>query len=433
MNTLSKSSSVFAEAKQYIPGGVNSPVRSFRSVGGNPPFITRGEGSKLYDLDGNNYIDYVLSYGPLLLGHAHPVVTEAVQEAAAKGTSFGAPTGAEVALAKLVCNLVPSMDMVRMVNSGTEATMSAIRLARAYTGRDCIVKFIGCYHGHSDALLVHAGSGATTFGVPDSPGVTKGTAETTLSVPFNDLPALENVFAEKGKEIAAIIMEPTPGNMGLVLPKDGYLQAIRELTKKYGSLLIIDEVMSGFRVARGGAQEYYGIKPDLTTLGKIIGGGLPVGAYGGAAEIMDEVAPAGKVYQAGTLSGNPLATAAGIATLMAIESDPDFYAKIERATTRLATGLQSSADRAGIKVATPHCGGMATLFFLSDEDSCVTNWTSSSRCKRELFAQFFWSLIERGTYFPCSQFETMFTSVYHSDAIIDETLEAADAAFKSLR
>ena len=303
MITLTKSASVFEEAKQYVPGGVNSPVRSFRSVGGVPPFIAQGAGSKLFDVDGNKYIDYVLSYGPLLLGHAHPVVTEAVQEAAAKGTSFGAPTSAEVTLAKLVCELVPSMDMVRMVNSGTEATMSAIRLARAYTGRDCIVKFIGCYHGHSDALLVHAGSGATTFGVPDSPGVTKGTAQTTLSVPFNDLPALEKVFAEKGTDIAAVIMEPTPGNMGLVLPKDGYLKAIRELTKKYGSLLIIDEVMSGFRSAQGGSQSLYNIEPDITCLGKVIGGGLPVAAYGGKRDIMNWVSPAGPMYQDGTLSG----------------------------------------------------------------------------------------------------------------------------------
>ena len=346
MNTLSKSSSVFAEAKQYIPGGVNSPVRSFRSVGGNPPFITRGEGSKLYDLDGNNYIDYVLSYGPLLLGHAHPIVTEAVQEAAAKGTSFGAPTGAEVALAKLVCELVPSMDMVRMVNSGTEATMSAIRLARAYTGRDCIVKFIGCYHGHSDALLVHAGSGATTFGVPDSPGVTKGTAETTLSVPFNDLPALENVFAEKGKEIAAVIMEPTPGNMGLVLPKDGYLQAIRELTKKYGSLLIIDEVMSGFRSAQGGSQSLYHIEPDITCLGKVIGGGLPVAAYGGKREIMNWVSPVGPMYQAGTLSGNPLAMAAGIAALTYMKEN-DVCATLTKRNAELTDALKAAADAAG--------------------------------------------------------------------------------------
>ena len=314
-----KSEAAFEEAKQYIPGGVNSPVRSFRSVGGVPPIIAGGAGSKLTDIDGNEYIDYVLSYGPLLLGHAHPVVTEAIKKAAEKGSSYGAPTLAETELAKLVCRLVPSMDMVRMVNSGTEATMSALRLARAYTGRDNIVKFIGCYHGHHDSLLVKAGSGAATLGVPDSPGVPKNVAANTITIPFNDEAALEEVFRTQGETIAAVIMEPTPGNMGLVLPHGGYLAKVREITKKYGALFICDEVMSGFRSSQGGSQGLYGIDPDITCLGKVIGGGLPVAAYGGKRAIMEMVAPVGPMYQAGTLSGNPLAMAAGIANLTYME------------------------------------------------------------------------------------------------------------------
>ena len=425
MNDLSKSSSVFAEAKQYIPGGVNSPVRSFRSVGGVPPFIAKGAGSKLYDLDGNEYIDYVLSYGPLLLGHTHPVVTEAVQAAAAKGTSFGAPTGAEVTLAKLVCELVPSIDMVRMVNSGTEATMSAIRLARAYTGRDCIVKFIGCYHGHSDALLVHAGSGATTFGVPDSPGVTRGTAETTLSVPFNDLPALEKVFTEKGSDIAAVIMEPTPGNMGLVLPKEGYLQAVRQLTEKYGSLLIIDEVMSGFRSAQGGSQSLYNIEPDITCLGKVIGGGLPVAAYGGRREIMNWVSPVGPMYQAGTLSGNPLAMAAGIAALTYMKEN-NVCAALTKRNAELTDALKAAADAAGVAVQVPRLGSMFTVFFSEKE---VTNYDDAVACDQDAFRIYFHSMLEQGIYLPPSQFETNFISLAHSEEDFAKTVEAAKIAF----
>ena len=426
MNELNRSTSLFDEAKRFIPGGVNSPVRSFRSVGGVPPFIAKGAGSKLYDVDGNEYIDYVLSYGPLLLGHAHPVVTEAVQTAAANGTSFGAPTGAEVALAKLVCGLVPSMDMVRMVNSGTEATMSAIRLARAYTGRDCIVKFIGCYHGHSDALLVHAGSGATTFGVPDSPGVTKGTAETTLSVPFNDLPALEKVFAEKGSAIAGVIMEPTPGNMGLVLPKDGYLKAVRELTKKYGSLLIIDEVMSGFRSAQGGSQSLYGIDPDITCLGKVIGGGLPVAAYGGKQEIMSRVSPAGPMYQAGTLSGNPLAMAAGIAALTYMK-DNNVCETLAKRNAELTDALKEAAGAAGIPVQVPRLGSMFTVFFSEKE---VTDYEDATACDLNAFRAYFHSMLEQGIYLPPSQFETNFLSLAHSEEDIEKTVSAAKNAFK---
>lgn len=425
MLTLKKSSSVFDEAKQYIPGGVNSPVRSFRSVGGVPPFIARAEGSKIYDVDGNSYIDYVLSYGPLLLGHAHPVVTEAVQKAAANGTSFGAPTPAEVTLAKQVCRLIPSMEMVRMVNSGTEATMSAIRLARAYTGRDYIVKFIGCYHGHSDALLVQAGSGAATFGVPDSPGVTRGTAGTTLSIPFNDLPALEKVFAEKGQEIAAVIMEPTPGNMGLVLPREGYLQAIRTLTEKYGTLLIIDEVMSGFRSAQGGSQSLYKIDPDITCLGKVIGGGLPVAAYGGKAKLMNWVSPAGPMYQAGTLSGNPLAMAAGIAALTYME-DHKVCNELACRAEELTEGLQKAADTAGVPVRVHRLGSMFTVFFSGKE---VENYEDAAACDLDAFRIYFHSMLEQGIYLPPSQFETNFISLAHSEEDFAKTLAAANVAF----
>lgn len=425
MLSLERSSSVFTEAKRYIPGGVNSPVRSFRSVGGIPPFITRGQGSRIFDADGNSYIDYVLSYGPLLLGHAHPAVTEAVQKAAGCGTSFGAPTPAEVTLAGLVCRLVPSMEMVRMVNSGTEATMSALRLARAYTGREYIVKFTGCYHGHSDSLLVQAGSGAATFGVPDSPGVTKGTAETTLSVPFNDLTALKKLFTEKGQEIAAVIMEPTPGNMGLVLPRAGYLQAVRSLTEAYGTLLIIDEVMSGFRSAQGGSQSLYGIDPDITCLGKVIGGGLPVAAYGGKRKIMEWVSPAGPMYQAGTLSGNPLAMAAGIAALTYMEEHAVCDTLTQRTNT-LAAGLQKAAEEAGVPVRVHHLGSMFTVFF-SDRE--IENYADAAACDQKAFRVYFHSMLEQGIYLPPSQFETNFISLAHSEEDLAQTIAAAKIAF----
>lgn len=425
MLALTKSASVFARAKEIIPGGVNSPVRSFRSVGGTPPFITGGRGSRVYDADGNSYIDYVLSYGPLLLGHTHPVVTEAVQDAAAKGTSFGAPTPAEVTLAELVCRLVPSMEMVRMVNSGTEATMSALRLARAYTGREYIIKFIGCYHGHSDALLVQAGSGAATFGVPDSPGVTKGTAETTISVPFNDLPALEKVFAQRGSQIAAVIMEPTPGNMGLVLPHEGYLAAVRALTKKYGTLLIIDEVMSGFRAAQGGSQSIYRIDPDITCLGKVIGGGLPVAAYGGKREIMNWVSPAGPMYQAGTLSGNPLAMAAGIAALTYMQ-EQDVCATLTQRAKALTDGLKQAAKEAGVPVCIHHLGSMFTVFFTDKE---VENYEDAAACDQDAFRVYFHSMLEQGIYLPPSQFETNFISLAHSEEDFAATVAAAKVAF----
>lgn len=423
-----KSAAAFAEARQYIPGGVNSPVRSFRSVGGVPPFITGGKGSKIYDVDGNEYIDYVMSYGPLLMGHIPPCVTTAIKEAAEKGTSYGAPTVGETELAKLICSLVPSMEMVRMVNSGTEATMSALRLARAYTGRDCIIKFIGCYHGHHDSLLVKAGSGGATLGVPDSPGVPKAVAATTITVPWNDLPALEKVFAERGEEIAAVILEPTPGNMGLVLPEEGFLAAIRKLTKDNGTLFICDEVMSGFRSAQGGSQSIYDIDPDITCLGKVIGGGLPVAAYGGKREIMEMVAPAGPMYQAGTLSGNPLAMAAGIAALTFMR-DNNVCAQLESMCAILVGGLEKAAAKAGVPVQVHRLGSMYTVFF---SDKPVTDFDSAAASDLEAFKIYFHSMLEQGIYLPPSQFETNFLSLAHSPEDIQKTLDAAEVAFAAV-
>lgn len=421
-----KSAAAFAEARKYIPGGVNSPVRSFRSVGGVPPFIAGGRGSKIYDIDGNEYIDYVMSYGPLLLGHAAECVTEAIKAAAEKGTSYGAPTPAETELARMVCRLVPSMDMVRMVNSGTEATMSALRLARAYTGRDHIVKFIGCYHGHHDSLLVKAGSGATTLGVPDSPGVPKAVAGTTITVPFNDLPALEKVFAESGSDIAAVILEPTPGNMGLVLPKEGYLNKVHALARKYGALLICDEVMSGFRASQGGSQYLYDLDPEITCLGKVIGGGLPVAAYGGKRAIMEMVSPAGPMYQAGTLSGNPLAMAAGIAALTYMEEN-SVCARLESMTAILAGGLEKAAAKAGVPVQVHRLGSMFTVFFSAEP---VTDFASATACDAEAFKVYFHSMLEQGIYLPPSQFETNFLSLAHSPEDIEKTIAAAAKAFE---
>lgn len=424
-----KSQQAFAEAQQYIPGGVNSPVRSFRSVGGIPPFISGGKGSRIYDIDGNEYIDYVLSYGPLLMGHVPDCVTEAIKDAAEKGTSYGAPTQAETELAKLICKLVPSMEMVRMVNSGTEATMSALRLARAYTGRDCIVKFIGCYHGHHDSLLVKAGSGAATFGVPDSPGVPKAVASTTITVPFNDLEAIKEVFAARGEEIAAVILEPTPGNMGLVLPQEGYLEALRQITREHGALLICDEVMSGFRSAQGGSQSLYDIDPDITCLGKVIGGGLPVAAYGGKREIMQQVAPAGPMYQAGTLSGNPLAMAAGIAALTYM-ADNKVCEKLESLTAILTGGLEKAAAQAGVPVQIHRLGSMFTVFF---NDKPVTDYESAASSNLEAFKVYFHSMLEQGIYLPPSQFETNFLSLAHSPEDIQKTIDAAAVAFAKVK
>jgi len=426
---LEKSAAAFAEAKRHIPGGVNSPVRSFRGVGGTPPFIAAGFGSRVKDIDGNEYIDYVGSWGPLILGHAHPKVVEALRQAVERGTSYGAPTLLETELAQLVKRCYPSMDLVRMVNSGTEATMSALRLARAYTGRSRIVKCAGCYHGHHDSLLVKAGSGATTLGVPDSPGVPASVAAGTITVEYNDAAALEEVFSRHGDDIAAFILEPVPGNMGLVLPRGGYLERAREITSQYGSLLIFDEVMSGFRVSLGGAQEAYGIVPDLTCLGKVIGGGLPVGAYGGRREIMEMIAPSGPVYQAGTLSGNPLAMTAGIVTLKILLETPGFYETLSARTARLCAGMRAAAERQGLSLQYHQAGSMFSVFFSSQP---VYDYQSAKKSDVKAFNAFFHKMLENGVYLAPSQFETGFVSAAHSETDIDRTLEAAERAFAAL-
>jgi len=420
-----RSHAVFSRAKQLMPGGVNSPARAFGAVGGEPIVMARGQGAYLWDVDGNRYLDYIGSWGPLILGHAHPRVVAAVQEAAARGTSFGAPTEAENELAELIVAAVPSVERVRLVNSGTEATMSAIRLARGFTDRELIVKFAGCYHGHVDSLLVAAGSSAATLGVPDSPGVTAGTTQDTLVLPYNNPAALATAFAEHGGRIAGVILEPVVGNMGCVVPTGEFLAALRNQTQRAGALLIFDEVMTGFRVAYGGAQALYGVSPDLTTLGKIVGGGLPVGAYGGREEIMDQVLPAGKVFQAGTLSGNPLATAAGIATLGLLRDDPP-YERLESLGRRLADGLTAAADEAGIAHTLARVGSMMTLFF---NPAPVSDWDAAARCDTKRYARYFWGLAERGVYLPCSQYEALFISAAHTDDDVDATIGAALEVF----
>ena len=423
---IARSEALFAEARRLIPGGVNSPVRAFRSVGGQPLFINKGAGSRVWDADGNEFIDYVLSWGPLILGHADPEVVAAITRQAALGTSYGAPTELELEMARLVQTAYPSMELVRLVNSGTEATMSALRVARAFTQRRRIVKFIGCYHGHSDALLVKAGSGATDMGVPDSPGVPPDVAAGTLSVPFNDLAALQAVFARQGEEIAAVIVEPVVGNMGFVPPRAGYLEGLRYITQKYGALLIFDEVLCGFRTAFGGAQETFGVVSDLTTLGKVIGGGLPVGAYGGRRDIMEMVAPAGPVYQAGTLSGNPLATTAGIVQLRRL-SQPGVYDRLAGKTAALIDGFNANFARLGVPYKAKGIGSLWGFFF-TDRD--VWNYDDALTANTAKFKAYFLKMLEQGIYMAPSQFEAGFLSTAHSDADIERTIVAHAAAIQ---
>lgn len=417
-------------AARLIPGGVNSPVRAFRSVGGEPPFIARADGARLYDEDGNDYIDYVGSWGPMILGHNHPEVREAVEKALPLGTSFGAPTRLEVEMAEWMCGHLAFLDMVRMVNSGTEATMSALRLARGATGRDKIVKCAGCYHGHADSLLVEAGSGALTFGTPSSPGVPASLAGDTLVIPFNDAPALEEVCKANPGQVAAFIVEPLPGNMGTIPPANGYLETIRDITRREGVVLIFDEVMSGFRVALGGVIERTGVVPDLVTYGKIIGGGLPVGAYGGRRDLMEQVSPSGPVYQAGTLSGNPLAMAAGLAMLKVLDRDGDaLYPRLDTLTARLSEGLDAVAREAGVPFWGNRMGSMFTGFF---NPGPVTDYASATRSDTERFGRYFRGMLERGIYLAPSQYETGFVSTAHTEADIDRTLDAAREVFRSL-
>jgi glutamate-1-semialdehyde 2,1-aminomutase len=421
---LARSQTLFAEAQQLMPGGVNSPVRAFRGVDGDPVFIERASGPYLFDVDGNRYLDYVQSWGPMILGHAPPMVIAAITQAAAHGCSFGAPTAAESELARLVIESVPSIEMVRFVNSGTEATMSALRLARAYTGRSKIIKFSGCYHGHADQLLVQAGSGVATMGLPDSPGVPAATTGHTLTAPYNDAAAVDELCRTYPNEIAAVIVEPVAANMGLVLPRPGFLQELRRLTRAYGALLIFDEVITGFRLALGGMQERAGVIPDLTCLGKIVGGGLPVGAYGGRREIMELVAPAGPVYQAGTLSGNPLAMAAGIATLNELRR-PGRYAELERKATLLADGLALVLQQAQVPAQLVRLGSLFTIFFTTCP---VANYADARTSDTRRFTRFFWNMLHQGIYLPPSQFETCFVSLALEDSMLEETVQAARAA-----
>ena len=423
----SKSEVAFQAACRVMPGGVSSPVRAFRGVGGTPRFIAKGKGAVLTDIDGNSYIDYVGSWGPLILGHADDRVVVAIDKAAAKGCSFGAPTEAETQLAEMIIARVPSIEMVRFVNSGTEATMSAMRLARGFTGRDKVIKFEGCYHGHCDALLVKAGSGALTLGAPSSPGVPKGTTADTLVLPYNDLGGVEKALRKHGNNVAAVLVEPIAGNMGCVPPNTGYLPGLRSLCSEHGTLLIFDEVMTGFRVAPGGAQQLYGVQPDLTCLGKIVGGGLPMAAYGGRRPIMEKVSPLGAVYQAGTLSGNPLAMAAGIATLQAL-AEPEVYATLEARSAKLAEGLQAAADAAEVPLYTTRVGSMLCGFFSA---APVTDHTWATRCNTKQYAAFFHAMLNRGVYLAPSQFECLFVSLAHTDEQIEETIAAAQEAFKA--
>ena len=424
-----KSEELFDRAQELLPGGVNSPVRAFRSVGGNPRFIASAKGATMTDVDGKTYIDYVSSWGPMILGHADEDVTEALIDRLWRGTSYGAPSEPEIEMAEEIISAVPSVEMVRMVNSGTEATMAAVRLARGITTRGKIVKFEGCYHGHADSFLVKAGSGVATLGLPDSPGVPLQVAANTLTVPFNDAAALEAIFGGNPDEIAAVIIEPVVGNMGCVPPKEGYLQRVRELCDQHNTLLIFDEVMTGFRLARGGAQERFDVLPDITTMGKIIGGGLPVGAYGASKDLMRNIAPAGQIYQAGTLSGNPLAMTAGLATLKKLR-DGSIYEILEKRGARLEEGLRQAAEENGFAVQINRVGSMLTLFFA---DEPVFDWTTADKSNRELFGRFFHQMLDEGVYLPPSQFEAAFFGIKHTEEIIERTIEAARHAFARIR
>jgi glutamate-1-semialdehyde 2,1-aminomutase len=428
-----QSTAAFARAKSLIPGGVNSPARAFGGVGGEPIFFASAQGQHLTDIDGHTYLDYIGSWGPMILGHRHPRVIAAIERALATGTSYGAPTEAESRLAELIIDAVPSIEKVRMVSSGTEAAMSAVRLARGFTGRAGIVKFAGNYHGHVDSLLVAAGSSAATLGVPDSPGVTKGTTQDTIVLEYNEPQQLEDLFATRGEEIAAVLMEPVVGNMGLVVPSREFLDAARRLTQRHGALLVFDEVMTGFRLSLGGAQQILGVTPDLTTLGKIVGGGLPLGAYGGRADVMNHVLPAGKVFQAGTLSGNPLAVAAGTATLEELRDHPP-YDDLERRGAMLERGFREAAARAGVPAWVARVGSMMTMFFQQGPEIVpVTGWQTASRSDTARYAAFFWAMIDRGVYLPCSQYEALFFSSAHTDADIQRTIHAAGESLASLQ
>lgn len=426
-----KSIQAFQKAKKSIPGGVNSPVRSFKSVGGNPPFISKASGSKITDIDGNEYIDYVGSWGPMILGHTHPDVVEAIQKTAALGASFGAPTLLETEMAELIKEMIPSIKSVRMVNSGTEATMSALRLARGYTGRDLVIKFEGCYHGHNDSFLIEAGSGALTFGIPNTPGVTKGTARDTLTAKFNDLPSVLQLFEKNKNKIAAVILEPVTGNMGVITPEKEFIEGVRKLCDEYKTVLIFDEVMTGFRLSKGGAQTILGVTPDLTTLGKIIGGGLPVGAYGGKLEIMNELAPKGPVYQAGTLSGNPLAMSAGLTTLHLLNETKNFYKNLDKKAALLEEGLRNNLKELNFKGIINRAGSMFTLFFTEEES--VKSFADVCKCDTNLFGQYFKMSLDSGIYLAPSQFEAGFVSIAHSEKDIENTVKAGYMALKQLK
>jgi glutamate-1-semialdehyde 2,1-aminomutase len=426
-----KSLKEFQRAQRIIPGGVNSPVRAFKSINGEPVFIEKAKGSKIYDIDGNEYIDFVSSWGPLILGHANDEVVEAIKKAAEKGTSYGAPTVMESAMAELIIEMVPSIECVRMVSSGTEATMSAIRLARGYTNREKIIKFEGCYHGHADSFLIKAGSGAITFGLPDSPGVTKGTAQDTLIAKYNDVDSVKKLFADNPNQIAALIVEPVAGNVGVIPPNQGFLQDLRDVCTQNGALLIFDEVITGFRLAKGGAQEYYGVKPDITTLGKIIGGGLPVGAYGASFEIMQKMAPTGPIYQAGTLSGNPLAMAAGYTTLSIIKNNKNFYTELENKAKKLENGILKNIKETGVHAIINRVGSMLTLFFNPLQQ--ITSYDEAMKSDAKIYAQYFKMALESGIYLAPSQYEAAFVSAAHSDEDIDRALEANFEALKLLR